>query len=189
MTDLSKKHLRKAYKIRRAALNTEAIDEASLAIANNSLKLPIWQGTYYHLFLSISEKKEIDTQYLLHILQGRDKSVVVSRSDFNTLEMTHFLLQEHTVFKRSDYGIPEPKDGIEMLPTQLDVVFVPLLAFDLQGNRLGYGKGFYDRFLEKCRAETLFIGLSMFEPEENVPSDPGDVPLNYCITPKKVYAF
>jgi len=189
MSKLTKQQFRQTYKAHRATLTTENIDEASLAIANNALKLQIWEGTYYHLFLSISEKKEVDTQYLLHILQGRDKSVVVSKSDFNTLEMAHFLLQENTILLHSKYGIPEPKDGIELLPKQIDVVFVPLLAFDIKGNRLGYGKGFYDRFLEKCRKDTILVGLSLFEAEDKLPQDPNDVPLDYCITPKKIYTF
>ena len=70
-----------------------------------------------------------------------------------------------------------------------DVMLVPLLAYDNQKNRLGYGKGFYDRFLEKCHSKTIFIGLSLFEPEESIPIEKTDVPLNFCITPKNIYTF
>ena len=162
---LDKKSLRKKYSELRNLLSEDEIEEKSLQIANQALKLPIWNKTYYHIFLAITNKKEINTDYLLHILQGKDKSIVISKSDFNTGELIHFLLQENTSLKLSEYGIPEPVSGIELPSDMMEVVFVPLLAFDYDGNRIGYGKGFYDRFLAECKENTLFIGLSFFEPE------------------------
>ncbi|MFT7351177.1 MAG: 5-formyltetrahydrofolate cyclo-ligase [Flavobacterium sp.] len=90
--------------------------------------------------------------------------------------------------------MPEPINNenelIEINSTKIDVVFVPLLAFDLQGNRVGYGKGFYDKFLANCKPTTIKIGISFFEAEEKI-SDvfAKDVKLDYCITPEKVYSF
>ena len=184
-----KAYFRKKYKDLRSQLDVDAVDEMSMEIANRVLELPIWRETYYHTFLSISEKKEVDTQYLLHILHGRDKSVVVPKSNFNTLELEHYLLQENTPVKVSNYGIPEPQSGILIPPEQLDVVFVPLLAFDQNGGRVGYGKGFYDRFLSRCKKEAVFVGLSFFDAEETVPTASNDIPLNYCVTPSEVYTF
>ncbi len=181
--------LRIKYKKLREALPEEAIEKMSLQIANKALELPIWDKSYYHLFLTISEKKEVNTDYLLHILQGKDKSVVISKTDFASGEMKHFLLQENTLLKVSKYGIPEPVSGIEIEPSVNDVVFVPLLGFDLFGHRVGYGKGFYDRFLGKCRPETIFVGLSFFGPEPKIFSEATDIPLDYCITPTKIYSF
>ncbi|MCB0458316.1 MAG: 5-formyltetrahydrofolate cyclo-ligase [Flavobacteriaceae bacterium] len=186
---MEKPLLRKKYLEKRMRFTTMDIDSFSLAIANQSLKLLIWDKTYYHLFLTISEKKEVDTQYLLHILQGRDKSIVVPKADFNSGEMKHFLLQENTALKTSPYGIPEPLEGIEIPSEKIDVVFVPLLAFDTHGNRLGYGKGFYDRFLKACHPACIFVGLSFFEPEEQLEKDPFDIPLHFCITPEKIHSF
>jgi 5-formyltetrahydrofolate cyclo-ligase len=72
----------------------------------------------------------------------------------------------------------------------LDVVFIPLLAFDEKGNRVGYGKGFYDRFLAKCRPETVKIGLSFFEATPEITDvSPDDIRLDWCVTPEKVYSF
>ncbi|MBY0486216.1 MAG: 5-formyltetrahydrofolate cyclo-ligase [Flavobacteriaceae bacterium] len=185
-----KKELRKSYKALRQQLSSMEIEEMSLAIANNLLKLEIWNKTYYHLFFSIEEQKEVETEFILHILQGKDKEIVVAKSDFTTLEMTHYLLTDNTKFKKNDYNIPEPIDGLEVPVSKIDVVFVPLLAFDKKGNRVGYGKGFYDKFLSECSPETIKIGLSFFESEqliEDVFDD--DIPLNFCITPKKIYSF
>ena len=77
-----------------------------------------------------------------------------------------------------------------MLTNKIEVVFVPLLGYDLKGNRVGYGKGFYDRFLSECKPETLKIGLSFFEPEELITDVfVEDVKLDYCVTPKETYQF
>mgnify|MGYP000244687920 FL=1 len=185
-----KKELRTNYKAKRAALTTTQIDDWSMKIANQLLHLPIWEHLYYHLFLTIEEQKEIQTEYILHILHAKDKEVVISKSDFNTYEMTHFLLTDNTKIKKNNYNIPEPIDGIEVPNTKLNIVFIPLLAFDEKGNRVGYGKGFYDRMLKKCSSDTIKIGLSFFKasaPINDVGAD--DIKLNYCITPDKVYTF
>lgn len=185
-----KKELRKKYKELRQGLTSEVIEDKSLAIANRLLSLDIWDKTYYHLFLSIEEQKEIDTEFILQILAGKDKEIVVSKSDFATLGMTHFLLTDNTKFNKNEYNIPEPIDGLEVPVTKIDVVFVPLLAFDIKGNRVGYGKGFYDKFLSVCKPETIKIGLSFFEAEEKIDDvSENDIQLNYCVTPEKIYSF
>mgnify|MGYP001319542386 CR=1 FL=1 len=70
-----------------------------------------------------------------------------------------------------------------------NLILVPMLAFNNKGYRLGYGKGFYDRFLSDCKAEVLKIGLSFFEPEEKLPADSHDIPLTHCITGAEIYKF
>ena len=103
----------------------------------------------------------------------------------------NYLITDSTSFKKNSWGIPEPVDGILVPEGKIDVVFVPLLAFDVLGNRVGYGKGYYDTFLNKCRQETIKIGLSFFQAEDDLISDvhENDVGLDYCITPEKVYTF
>lgn len=185
-----KKELRQKYKDLRKGLTPEAIEDKSLAIANRLLQLDVWDGIYYHLFLSIEEQKEIDTEFILQILAGKDKEIVVSKSDFSTLEMTHYLLTDNTKFKKNEYNIPEPVDGLEVPVTKIDVVFVPLLAFDIKGNRVGYGKGFYDKFLANCKPEIIKIGLSFFEAEDKIEDiSDNDIQLDFCVTPNKLYFF
>jgi 5-formyltetrahydrofolate cyclo-ligase len=187
---LTKTELRKKYKSLRQSLTVEQIDDLSLAIANQLLKLPIWEHAFFHLFLSIEEKKEVNTDYILNILSGKDKNIVVSKSDFKSGTMTHYLLTDNTLIKKNSYYIPEPVDGIEIPSDKLEVVFVPLLAFDNHGNRVGYGKGFYDRFLSECTPETVTVGLSFFEADETITDiHESDVTLNYCVTPKTIYRF
>ena len=185
-----KKELRAKYKALRKELIAIEIEEKSLAIANALLPLPIWDKTYFHLFLPITEQKEIDTEFILHLLSGKDKEIVISKSDFATREMTHFLLTDNTRIQKNEYNIPEPVDGIEVPTIKIDVVFVPLLAYDKKGNRVGYGKGFYDKFLSECNPGTIKIGLSFFEPEELILDIfENDILLNYCVTPNGVYEF
>lgn len=187
---MKKNQLRIKYKKLREDLSAEEIEDRSLEIANKLLELPIWDYTFYHLFLSISEKREINTEAILHILQGKDKNVVVSKSDLENYRMTNYLLTDSTVLRTNEWGIPEPVGGIEVQPQQIEVVFMPLLAFDERGNRIGYGKGFYDRFLSKCSMNTLKIGLSFFEAEPVISEvSEDDIPLDYCVTPKKIYRF
>lgn len=186
---MDKKALRNTYHKLREVLTEEVIEKDSIAIANQLLSLPIWEGTYYHIFLPITTKKEVNTEYILHILQGRDKSIVIPKSNFKTGSMQAILLQENTLLALSDYGITEPLEGIEIAPQQIDLVFIPLLAFDEKGNRLGYGKGFYDRFLNNCSQNCIKIGLSFFKAEKSIPTNNYDIPLDYCVTPEKVYKF
>ncbi|WP_282043910.1 5-formyltetrahydrofolate cyclo-ligase [Winogradskyella flava] len=187
---MKKNELRQKYKALRQNLSESQIEDYSLKIANQLLQLDIWNKSFYHIFLTIEEQKEINTEYILNILAGKDKNIVISKSNFSDCSMTHFLLTDNTKIRKNRHNIPEPIDGIEILPSQIDVVLVPLLAFDKVGNRIGYGKGFYDRFLTNCTPETLKIGLSFFEPEKEISySDQNDVTLDYCVIPNKIYAF
>lgn len=187
---MTKKELRIKYKALRNQLSENDLEEMSLAIANTVLTLPIWEKTYFHIYLPITENKEINTEYILHLLSGKDKEIIISKTDFTSRLMTHFLLTDNTTIKKNEYNIPEPVDGIEVLTRKIEVVFVPLLAFDKTGHRVGYGKGFYDKFLTECKSETIKIGLSFFEAEESIDDIfENDVKLDYCVTPNKVYRF
>ncbi len=187
---MTKAELRKTYKTRRSYLSENAIDDFSLAMANNLLKLPIWDYSFYHIFLSIKEKKEVNTDYILNILSGKDKNILISRSNFKTGNMTNYLLTDNTVIKKNQYHIPEPVDGIEITNDKVEVVFIPLLAFDNVGNRVGYGKGFYDKFLATCKSKTIKVGLSFFEAEPKITDIfDSDIALDYCVTPLKNYMF
>lgn len=187
---MDKKEARKKRKEARKQLSQEEIEDKSLALANQLLTMNIWDKLYYHLFLTIEEQKEINTEYILQILAGKDKEIVISKCEFATLGMTHYLLTDNTKIKKNNYNVPEPIDGLEVPDTKIDVVFVPLLAYDKQGNRAGYGKGFYDNFLSKCKLETIKIGLSFFPPEEKIEDvSINDVKLDFCVTPEEIFRF
>lgn len=187
---MEKIELRKIYKEKRAALSSKEKEKMSLAIANQLIQMPIWDFTYYHLFLPIENHNEIDTEFILHLLAGKDKEIVISKSNFADCSMTHFLLTDNTKIKKNEFNIPEPVDGLEVPVNKIDVVFVPLLAFDQAGHRVGYGKGFYDTFLSACRKNTIKVGLSFFEAIESIEGIyETDQPLDFCVTPDMIYDF
>lgn len=186
---MQKDQLRLTCLQNRNTLSKSQIEAESLKIANRCLGIPIWDGFFYHLFLSIPEKKEVDTSYLLTILQGKDKNIVLP-SVKGKGNLAHTLLTDSTELKISSLGIPEPVSGLTVTPERLDVIFVPLLCFDIAGNRLGYGGGYYDRFLSQCRPDAKKIGLSFFGPITQISDvEETDIPLDGCVTPEKYYAF
>jgi 5-formyltetrahydrofolate cyclo-ligase len=185
---MDKNSLRVDYKKQREALTPEEVANKSLQIANQLLSLALWEKNNFHLFLSNHKLKEVDTEYVLTLLQGKDKEVIVPRMEPN-FDLSHILLTDATPIKPNSYGIPEPTGGIAVSPATIEVVFVPLLAYDINGNRIGYGKGYYDRFLAQCDPKCNFIGLSFFPPEQSIPAEETDIKLHYCITPETVYSF
>lgn len=186
---MDKSQIRKQYKILREGLSKTQIEDRSISIANRCLELPIWNKQIMHIFLSIENQKEVDTSFLRTLLQGKDKEIVIPKI-IDSERLQHFLLTDHTLFKKNSLGIPEPVSGIEIKPSLIDVVFIPLLSFDYKGNRVGYGKGYYDRFLLNCKEECLKIGLSFFEEEQCVfDVEDTDISLDFCVTPKQVYQY
>ena len=187
-SDLTKLALRKSFLKKRLALSGQEHEDKSFAIANNCLTLPIWHLEYYHIYLPIKAKAEIDTTLILTLLQGKDKQVILPRT--KGLELEHILLTDTTKLKINGLGIPEPEKGIKISPEQIDVIFLPLLAWDKSGNRLGYGKGFYDNFLSLCKKNTIKVGLSFFDPVEmiiDIRSE--DIQMDFCVNPEGIKKF
>ncbi len=184
-----KNDLRLKYKELRDTISPQKRLHLSLTLANKLLELSVWQFDYYHIFLPIVNKTEVDTSFILSILQGKDKNILLPKVDGKN-SLKHFLLTDSTKLVANKWNIPEPIDGIEIEVTKIEVVFVPLLAFDKKGNRVGYGKGFYDTFLSNCNESVLKIGLSFFEAEDTITDvSPEDIALDYCVTPTKTYSF
>lgn len=190
----NKKEIRKNYLAKRLALSDEEVRHRNTRLLEQckTLVLPP-HSRYVHLFLPIAAKKEVDTYPLAAWLREQypDISLVLSRSFLATASMQHYLWDEHTTLIHNSYGIPEPEGGQPVAPQEMDVVFVPLLAFDAAGQRVGYGKGMYDTFLLQCRKDVLKIGLSLFEPVPALIEDvfEGDVPMDCIITPEQIYTF
>ena len=187
---MNKKALRTLYKQKRATIPPERQAQLSQQIVEQTLLLPIWDKRVFHSFLSIISFGEVDTSYLIRLLQERGKTLVVSRTLMETVHMEHFLYDPNQIEANNKWHIPEPQGGIPIKSEEIEVVFVPLLAYDTAGNRIGYGKGFYDNFLAECKADTLKVGLSFFPPEPHIEDvREGDIPLDYVVTPEDVFKF
>ncbi|MBI2730869.1 MAG: 5-formyltetrahydrofolate cyclo-ligase [Sphingobacteriales bacterium] len=189
---MTKAALRKLYKEKRLLLTSSEINRFNDLILIHFQHLDIPFIYYLHTYLAIEESKEVPTDQVISYLEFRnpDMKVIIPKADFESRQLTHFLLEYNTRFQANEFNIPEPVDGIVVTVDKLDMVLVPLLAFDEKGYRVGYGKGFYDRFLAQCRKDTLMVGLSYFEAVDSI-SDTHefDLPLTHCVTPHRIYEF
>lgn len=192
-TAADKQAIRKAYLAKRKALSPGEVNRLNSALVAQCGNIDFGSPSWIHLFLPIAAKNEVNTWPLADWLRKRFPSakLVLSRSFIATGDMQHFVWDANTQLIENALGIPEPESGEPVQPAQIDVVFVPLLAFDEAGHRVGYGKGMYDGFLRQCRPDVLSVGLSFFGPLQERIADAwnGDVPLRAAVTPDKVYYF
>lgn len=150
---------------------------------------------FLHALLSywpIEENHEPDTHLFTEFLRFRNPELKICYpvSDFSTGTMQAVATDIDTAFVPKQLNIHEPVSGEILEPDQLDIVFVPLLAFDENGFRVGYGKGFYDKYLARCRPDCIKVGFSYFDPLPSLKDrNEFDVPLDICITPRNAYAF
>ena len=185
---LSKIEAREKYRNLRKQLPESEILDMSLEIANNLLKFNIWELKTFHLFMTIDENREVDTKPIFDLLIGKGKEIIIPKINTSTNTLDSYIFDEKTLFEISKLRIPEPNNGI-VFNGKIDVVILPLLAYDLDGNRIGYGRGFYDNFLSKLESEPLKIGISYFSPEKSIECNNHDINLDYCITPNKIFSF
>lgn len=182
---MKKKELREAYKLKRKNLSETEIANFELNIYEQIFKFDFSNFQNIHIFLPIEKQKEINTYPIIDFLKKQKKTIIISKSDFKTNTLQHFIFDELTTLEVNKYGIPEPINAKEINAKTIDIVFVPLLISDQQKYRVGYGKGFYDRFLSECKKEVVSIGLNFFQPIDNISDcNQYDVPLNYIIVPK-----
>lgn len=151
------------------------------------------QGVSHLLsYYPIPSRKEFNASVCENLLRLENPllHVYLPRLSEDGVTMEAIEVDRETAFINNKYDIPEPAGRVCVEPQIIDAVFVPLVAFDMRGFRVGYGKGFYDRFLARCAQDVVKIGFSYFEAIEAIEDiDEFDVPLNYCITPMRVYEF
>jgi 5-formyltetrahydrofolate cyclo-ligase len=187
---MTKNQLREKYLNLRRELAPGQVQNLSEEICEFIFKNFNFEDKFVSLFLPIERKNEINTYLIWEKGIGFGAKIAVPKSNHENHEMKHILFETEDQLELSAWGIPEPKKGKIIAADRFDYVFVPLLAGDKKGNRVGYGKGFYDRFLKKCSPSCKFIGLHHFDLEEEI-SDilPTDVKLDACITPKGIVWF
>lgn len=134
-----------------------------------------------HVYLASPGHLEVDTSELYNSLLALHITTVVPRVLSDSGDMESVVVNYSTRFQQNKWGIREPVDGQVASPESFDIVFVPMLAADMEGRRLGFGKGFYDRFL--ANTEAVKVGLC---PEDfifdRIPFEPHDVSMNFIIT-------
>lgn len=142
------------------------------------------QVVHCHLFLPITKFREPNTWPLFERLRQSDRhKVYLSKTYFKEKRLKHFLVNRDTELQTTKLSIPEPVDAEEVSPKIVDVIFVPLISCDREGNRIGYGAGLYDRFLSEVRRDCLKVGIGITSTLDNIDyNDQYDVPLDYYIS-------
>ena len=188
---MQKKELRNIFFKKRKLISKVENDNLSISTFDLFTEVFSPKNEKIHVFLPILSKNEVNTNSLIqHLFHETNCTVIASKSNFTTLEMKHFIIDEDTSIENDKYGIPTPVNAIPISEKEIDWIIVPLLCFDERGYRVGYGKGFYDRFISKCRPDVNTIGLSIHEPIKEISDiNEYDIALDHCVTPKKVYHF
>ncbi len=185
---MTKQEIRKEYLAKRTALHNRG--ELSAQITSTFFQnFDSSLFNTYHVFLSIRKFHEINTEAIIDNLLSQGKTVVVPKT-LSGGELHHIVIDEQTEFATNSWGIKEPIDGFRLEPSEVDIVLVPLLVCDHHGYRLGYGKGFYDRFLPYCQENCPKVGLNYFAPlPDSLPINENDFPLTHCVSPDGVHKF
>jgi 5-formyltetrahydrofolate cyclo-ligase len=187
----TKNELRQDYRQLRKQLSGEEVNELSRKISE---QLSAWLESqealnHFHLFFPIAKFNEVNTFYIQQLLGQRGKTLYTSQVNREEDRLDTLLLPSEAAFFLDEWGIPVPQESLRVASTKIQVVFVPLLAYDSSGHRLGFGKGFYDKFLSSLEQSVIKVGLSFFPAEHALPVESHDVPLDYCLTPDRIWEF
>lgn len=182
---MEKQKLREIYKQKRKELSDKELDKLEQNIYQQIYSLDISNVKNVHLFLSMKKFKEINTNPLISYFRKNNKQIVVSKCNFINNTLSHYYFDETTVLELNKFGVPEPVNAKEVDEKELDMVFVPMLISDAKKYRVGYGKGYYDRFLSNCRKDAKLIGLNFFKPILQIDDvNEFDIALHEVIYPK-----
>lgn len=181
-----KKRLRKKLLNRRKAIPEDEYQAASATIIAKVNQLPEFKrAETVHCYVSMNDRGEVDTHKLIRQLFSLGKRVVVPITHFEDGTLSHVILTSFEELKENKWGVLEPSGGEPIAPRELDLVLVPMVGGDERGNRIGYGKGFYDRFLSEVSCPK--VGL-IFEQNivERLPVNEFDVALDKIITEVRI---
>ena len=189
---MTKNELRVKYKAKRIALSDKDRNKLDDLLLIQFQKLSFENVSTLLSYAPMPHTAEPDThlftRYLKHLIPGLQTTF--PKANFTDYSMQAIAVDEDTEFAMNEFQITEPTGNTIMAPEEIDLVFVPMLICNKQGYRVGYGKGFYDRYLARCREDVITVGFSYFEPEARIAdTNEYDVPLQYCVTPHFVYEF
>lgn len=184
-----KSELRKIYLEKRKTLSKDEVLSLSEKVFEQFVQFfKPRTGQKIHLFLSVEKFNEIDTKPFINYCWSNEIQVFVPKmigDDLISVELT-----PSTVLEQNKWGILEPISNEDSGVLDFDFVITPLLYCDYKGNRVGYGKGFYDRLFSQVSSETKKIGVNFFPSNENIDDVWGnDIPLNYLVLPTEVLSF
>ena len=113
-----------------------------------------------------------------------------NKDDISNKKLIHFEIDQNTNFITNKLGIREPISKVSFDTSLIEIIIVPLLVFDKNGHRVGYGGGYYDRFMSNINDDVIKVGLSLFDPIDNISDiNDKDIPLNFVVTPTSTFNF
>ncbi|MEJ1236525.1 5-formyltetrahydrofolate cyclo-ligase [Chryseolinea sp. T2] len=190
---MTKEEIRETYLKQRLALSEMSCSMMSHTISEKFIaNFDLDRLNVLHSFIPITKNKEPDTWVIIDWIRTKYPDIRISlpRVVTKTRQLQNFYFDDRFPLKKNKWGLEEPTQGESTNIQDIDLVIVPLVAFDKKGNRVGYGKGFYDKFLAGCRPDCKRVGLSFFEAIDRIDDiNTLDVPLHHCITPKEFYTF
>jgi 5-formyltetrahydrofolate cyclo-ligase len=184
-----KAELRKKYMQKRKALSDDEAFLLSEMIFGNFIDyFKPFPDQKIHIFIPIRKFREIETKLFIDYFLSRNIRVFVPK--MVKTELISVEIFTGTRYEINAWGIAEPDSDQDSGILDFDFVITPLLYCDRKGNRVGYGKGFYDGFFENLSADTKKIGVNYFNPDENIDDVwERDIPLDYLVTPDAVLSF
>lgn len=187
---MNKAELRKQALLERAALSEGQYESGSRAICEHFFfAFDLSFIRVVHLFLPLTSRKEPDIWPLIDRIRREFPHIRIAIPRISGDQLKSFFFEGLHQLKKNSLGIDEPSQGVEVPIEKIDLILIPLLLADHNGNRLGYGKGYYDRFLKNCRPEALRVGISLLKPINQIPTDSHDISLTHLITPEGVIRF
>lgn len=176
---------------RRLSLKKEDLQLMQSSMLEHFKRVLLPELESVHYYRPLAKRNEPDPSSMVKWLTDQQPKLVTAVPLIvGTNDMVHIQVNDETQWVPGPFGIAEPQSGDQIDPAAFDLVFVPLLGFDKSGNRIGYGKGFYDKFLSECRINAIKIGLSFLDTIDlSFEPDPWDIRLDYVITPDKLYKF
>jgi 5-formyltetrahydrofolate cyclo-ligase len=181
-------HLRRRILGSRDLLSAHDRHEKSIAIMHSFWNLPETEQ-WSTLFVYVNFRSEVETMDLIRMSLARGKRVAVPLVDADAVRMIPLLIKDPALdLVPGYYNIPEPDPGRTQRvdPGGIDAAVIPGSVFDISGGRLGYGGGYYDRFLLNEAPQARRIGLAFeLQVVEEVPLEPHDQPLDILITEKR----
>jgi len=189
---MTKSELRYLFKARRKSLSLHEIEKFNDLNLINFQKIQLPFINCAHSYVPSLRLSEPDTSNIIRFLKFKNPTIkiVIPKIDVHSGSMVHYHFKDDMEMIINEFGIDEPNEGDSITEEEIEMVLVPLLAFDKRGYRVGYGKGYYDKFLARCDSNTIKIGLSFYDPVDEIKDiNAFDIPLNFCVTPQKLYSF
>ena len=183
---MSKREVREQIRRLRKEQSPAVAKQKSLAIWNRLISLPEYRHETIAFYVSIAREREVDTIPMISASVLQRKKVCVPKVVADGLKFFEINRIEYDL-QVGSFGVLEPIGNKEILPTEIELVIVPGVAFDEDGNRLGFGRGYYDRFLTRLRNRTPIIALAFdLQVIDKVPSTIGDAKVHKIITESRI---